>query len=167
MANRCNRRCRKSLAAGSDRGFAGLGWAEWFEGLERRELLNFDISRKRQGRQIEFNIIEPPMAPEFAVEPNRRMLLLLALVAALGAGAGLSFVLHQIRPVFISGKMVYQELGIPVLGSASMTWTEHATLEHRRAEFLFGGGLALLLGVFGVIFIVLPMLSQFTRQTLG
>jgi polysaccharide chain length determinant protein (PEP-CTERM system associated) len=153
--------------------FAGLNrdntvMREQYESLlERREVLNFDINRKRQGRQIEFNIIEPPMAPEFAVEPNRRMLLLLALVAALGTGTGLSFVLHQIRPVFVSSKMVYQELGIPVLGAASMTWTPHAMLEHRRTELLFGAGLALLLFVFGVIFIVLPMLSQFARQTMA
>jgi polysaccharide chain length determinant protein (PEP-CTERM system associated) len=153
--------------------FAGLNrdntvMREQYESLlERREVLNFDINRKRQGRQIEFNIIEPPMAPEFAVEPNRRMLLLLALVAALGAGTGVSFLLHQLRPVFISSKMVYQELGIPVLGSASMTWTPHATLEHRRAELLFGGVLALLLLVFGIMFMVLPMLSQFARQTMA
>ncbi len=132
--------------------------------LERRELLSFDIDRKRQGRQIEFNIIEPPVAPEFPVEPNRRMLLLLALVAALGAGAGLTFVLHQLRPVFTDGKSVYQELGIPVLGSASMTWTSHATMERRRTELLFGLGLLVLLCVFGIMFVALSDLSLITRQ---
>ncbi len=131
--------------------------------LERRELLSFDIDRKRQGRQIEFNIIEPPLAPEFPVEPNRRMLLFLALVAALGAGAGLAFILHQLRPVFITGRMVYQELGIPVLGSVSMTWTEHATAERRRTELIFGSGLLLLVGVFAVMFVALPYLSLITR----
>lgn len=135
--------------------------------LERRELLSFDIDRKRQGRQIEFNIIEPPMAPEFAVEPNRRMLLLLALVAALGTGAGLAFVLHQIRPVFITGDMVYQELGIPVLGSASMVWTQQAVSERRRTELLFGAGLAMLVCVFGVMFVVLDILSLIARQALA
>lgn len=135
--------------------------------LERRELLSFQIDRKRQGRQIEFNIIEPPMAPEFPVDPNRHMLLLLALLAALGTGAGLAFVLHQLRPVFITGRMVYQELGIPVLGSASMTWTNHAVLERRRAELMFVAGLLLLLCVFGVTFLILSDLSMFTRQALS
>jgi len=135
--------------------------------LERRELLSFDIDRKRQGRQIEFNIIEPPMAPEFAVEPNRRVLLLLALVAALGAGAGLAFVMHQLRPVFITGKMIYQDLGIPVLGSVSMTWTRNATLERRRTELLFGIGLLLLLCVFGVIFITLSDVSALAREAIA
>jgi polysaccharide chain length determinant protein (PEP-CTERM system associated) len=135
--------------------------------LERREMLSFDIDRKRQGRQIEFNIIEPPMAPEFPVEPNRRMLLLVALLAALGAGAGLAFLLHQLRPVFNDGKSVYQELGIPVLGSASMTWTANATMERRRTELLFGLGLLILLGVFGAMFLVLSDLSLVTRQALA
>jgi len=134
--------------------------------LERRELLSFDIDRKRQGRQIEFNIIEPPMAPEFAVEPNRRMLLLLALIAALGSGAGLAFVLHQLRPVFITGRMIYQELGVPVLGSVSMTWTRNATAELRRAELLFAAGLLLLVCVFGLMFMALSDISMFAREVL-
>ena len=135
--------------------------------LERRELLSFDIDRKRQGRQIEFRVIEPPMAPEFPVEPNRRMLMLLALVAALGAGAGLAFVLHQLRPVFITGKMVYQELGVPVLGNVSMVWTERAIGERRRAEWLFGGGIGLLVCVFGVLFMISPRLSVLIQQVLS
>ncbi|NND55159.1 MAG: hypothetical protein HKN56_09360 [Gammaproteobacteria bacterium] len=135
--------------------------------LERRELLSFDIDRKRQGRQIEFNIIEPPMAPEFAVEPNRQMLLMLALVAALGAGAGVAFILHQLRPVFITGRSIYQELGIPVLGSVSMTWTKSATSELRRVELLFTVGLLLLLGVFGVTFMSLTDISVYARNMLA
>jgi len=135
--------------------------------LERRELLSFDIDRKRQGRQIEFNIIEPPMAPEFPVEPNRSRLLMLALAAAIFAGAGLAFVLHQLKPVFINGNMIYRELGIPVLGSASMIWTNQATWERWRAELLFGAGLALLICLYGVVFILLPELSSVARQALA
>jgi len=135
--------------------------------LERRELLSFDIDRKRQGRQIEFRIIEPPMAPEFPVEPNRRMLMLVALVAALGAGAGLAFVLHQLRPVFITGRMVYQQLGIPVLGNVSMAWTGRAIAERRRAEWLFGVGIGLLVCLFTVLFTVSPRLSILVQQVMS
>jgi hypothetical protein len=32
--------------------------------------LSFDIDRKRQGRQLEFRIIEPPLAPQFPWRPT-------------------------------------------------------------------------------------------------
>jgi uncharacterized protein involved in exopolysaccharide biosynthesis len=47
--------------------------------LQRRELLSFDIDRKRQGRQLEFRIIEPPYAPEFPVKPERFRLMLMVI----------------------------------------------------------------------------------------
>lgn len=135
--------------------------------LERRELLSFDIDRKRQGRQLEFRIIEPPLAPEFPVEPNRQLMMLLALFAALGAGGCVAFVLHQMKPVFITGEMVYQQLGIPVLGAVSMAWTGRATWQRRSAELFFGLGILLLVGVFGVVLVTLTDLSVLTQKLLA
>jgi polysaccharide chain length determinant protein (PEP-CTERM system associated) len=51
--------------------------------LQRREQLNFEIDRKRQGRQLEFRIIEPPFSGQTPVAPDRPRLLLMVLVAAL------------------------------------------------------------------------------------
>jgi hypothetical protein len=45
------------------------------------------------------------------------------------------------KPVFVTGEMVYQQLGIPVLGAVSMAWTHTATWRRRRTELLFGLGL--------------------------
>jgi hypothetical protein len=43
-----------------------------YEGLlQRRELMNFEIDRKRQGKQLEFRIIEPPFAQQQPVAPER------------------------------------------------------------------------------------------------
>lgn len=135
--------------------------------LQRRELLSFDIDRKRQGRQLEFRIIEPPLAPQAPVAPDRFRLLLLVLTAALAAGGGLAFMLHQLKPVFVSGEMVYQQLGIPVLGAVSMAWTGRATWARRRAEALFAIGLAVLLGLFGVVFVAMPRMTALAQQWLA
>ncbi len=126
--------------------------------LQRRELLNFEIDRKREGRQLEFRVIEPPSASAHAVEPNRRVLMLLALVGSLGAGGALAFLLHQMRPVFITSDMVYRQLGIPVLGVVSMAWTSRAIWQRRRVERVFAIGIMALLGVFGVVFMFLENL---------
>ena len=135
--------------------------------LERREQLSFSIDRKRQGRQLEFRIIEPPLAPEFPVEPNRRLLMLLALFASLAAGGGLAFVLHQINPVFITGEALYQQLGIPVLGAVTMVWTESALAERQRSKRSYLLSLALLVGVFVLIYAFLPAFTLLKTKLLA
>lgn len=132
--------------------------------LQRRELLSFDIDRKRQGRQLEFRIIEPPYALEFPVKPERLLLMLMVFGASLGSGAALAFVLHKIRPTFVTGEMVYQQLGIPVLGSVSMAWTSRAIWARRRAELAFAVGLVVLVGLFAAVFVLLPRLPPLVRQ---
>jgi hypothetical protein len=135
--------------------------------LQRRELLSFDIDRKRTGRQLEFRIIEPPRAPELPVAPDRFRLMVMVLFAALGAGGGLAFVLHQMKPVFVTGEMVYQQLGIPVLGSVTMAWTKRAMWARRRTEMVFALGLILLFGYFGVVFLALPQMAALAQQLLA
>jgi polysaccharide chain length determinant protein (PEP-CTERM system associated) len=135
--------------------------------LQRRELLSFDIDRKRQGRQLEFRIIEPPLAPWLPVGPNRLLLMSVVLALALGAGGGLAFVLNQVRPVFVNGDMVYRQLGIPVLGAVSMAWTSRATWARRRAEAAFALGIVALLGVFGAVFVAAPQLTALVERMLA
>ena len=135
--------------------------------LQRRELLNFDIDRKRQGRQLEFRIIEPPFAQQDPVAPDRFGLMLMVLVAALGAGAGLAAGLHVLRPVFVSADMVYEQLGIPVLGSVSMAWTRRAMWGRVRAEVVFAIGMVAFLGVFGVAFVAMPQLAVLAQRMLA
>jgi polysaccharide chain length determinant protein (PEP-CTERM system associated) len=135
--------------------------------LQRRELLSFDIDRKRQGRQLEFRIIEPPRAPEAPVAPARFRLMLMVLAGALGAGAGLAFVLHQMRPVFVTGETVYRQLGVPVLGAVSMAWSRRATWARRRAEVVFALGLMLLFGVFGVVLAATSRMAALAQQLLA
>jgi polysaccharide chain length determinant protein (PEP-CTERM system associated) len=135
--------------------------------LQRRELLSFDIDRKRQGRQLEFRVIEPPLAPQLPVAPDRFRLMLMVLAAALVAGGGGAFLLHQLRPVFVSGDQIYQELQIPVLGAVSLAWTPRAKWRHRRAEAAFAIGLVTLLGVFGVVFAALPRMTALAQGLLG
>ncbi len=135
--------------------------------LQRRELLSFDIDRKRQGRQLEFRIIEPPRAPEAPVAPARFRLMLMVLAGALGVGGGVAFVMHQMKPVFVTGEMVYRQLGVPVLGAVSMAWSRRATWARRRAEIVFAVGLMLLFGVFGVVLAATSRMATLAQQLLA
>jgi polysaccharide chain length determinant protein (PEP-CTERM system associated) len=128
-----------------------------YEGLlQRREQLSFDIDRKRQGRQLEFRVIEPPLAPGIPVAPNRLMLLVVALFGALGAGGAAAYLLHSLKPVYVSADAIYEELQLPVLGAVSMAWTARAQRQRRGAEAAFAFGIAVLVGVFGVVIVAMP-----------
>lgn len=135
--------------------------------LQRREQLSFDIDRKRQGRQLEFRIIEPPLASVLPVAPDRFRLMLMALAAALAAGGGLAYLRHQMKPVFVNAEAIYEQLQIPVLGAVSMAWTDRATLRRRSEHTVFTLVLLLLLGVFAVGIVALPKLAELARQMLA
>jgi len=135
--------------------------------LQRRELLSFDIDRKRQGRQLEFRIIEPPLAPELPVAPDRFRLILMSLAAALALGGGLAYLMHQMKPVFVNGEIVYQQLQIPVLGAVSMAWTPRALLKRRSTHVFFTLGITMLLAVFAGAIVALPKLTELARQMLA
>lgn len=152
--------------AGLNRGYDVLR-TQYESLLQRRELLSFDIDRKRQGRQMDFRIIEPPLAPRSPVAPNRFKLMVFLLAGALGAGGGLAFVMHQLRPVFASGDQLYQQLGLPVLGSVSMAWTRRAKWRRRRTEFAFLLALGALVVVFGGVLLMLPQATMLVQELMG
>lgn len=92
------------------------------------------IRKSRIGWEgVNFQIIDPPVASIEPVAPNRPLLLVFVLFCGLGAGAGVAYVMHQLRPVFVDTRSLMQATGLPVLGAVSMTWMKrHQT--RRRIE---------------------------------
>ena len=84
---------------------------------------------------IRFEVLDPPAAKIEPVAPNRPLLLIGCLVLGLAAGAGLAFVIHQLRPVFTSSRVLNEVTGLPVLGVVSETWLDKHRLR-RRAELV-------------------------------
>jgi polysaccharide chain length determinant protein (PEP-CTERM system associated) len=139
-----------------------------YEGLlQRREQLSFDIDRKRQGRQLVFRIIEPPLAPGVPVAPKRLLLLIAVLAGALGAGAASAYVLHSLKPVYVSANSIYEELQVPVLGAVSMAWTERAQRHRRAAEAAFAVGIVALAVVFGLVVVAMPWAVDLVGELKG
>lgn len=87
---------------------------------------------------VEFQIIDPPSAELEPVAPNRPLLVLLCLVAALGAGGGLAFVIHQVRPVFNTGRELRLATDLPVLGTVAMAWRDEFRKRTLRQSVAFG-----------------------------
>jgi polysaccharide chain length determinant protein (PEP-CTERM system associated) len=81
---------------------------------------------------VKFQVVNPPTAPFTPVEPKRALLLIATFFLALGAGAGVAYLLQLMRPVFVSARQLGAATGLTVLGEVSMAWAgEHRAERHR------------------------------------
>ena len=115
---------------------------------------------------VKFQVIDPPSANFEPVFPNRPLLIVGALFAALAAGGGLAYLMHLVRPVFVSARQLTAATGLTVLGSVSLAWVDQHRLEQRQATIryaLWTGGLVLV----GLVVLVLHgHISHAVREVL-
>jgi polysaccharide chain length determinant protein (PEP-CTERM system associated) len=89
--------------------------------------------------EVQFNILEPPFAPEKPVAPYRPLFLIVVLIFAIGAGAAVSFGLNQLQPVFFTRHSVSRVAGLPVLGSVSMIMSPDDIVVRKRMTIVWAG----------------------------
>ncbi|MGH8227117.1 MAG: XrtA system polysaccharide chain length determinant [Steroidobacteraceae bacterium] len=101
---------------------------------------------------VKFQIIDPPTSDFAPVAPRRGLLVLGALIASFAAGAGVAYLLHLLRPVFVSARQLGAVTGLPVLGSVSMAWLDQrrAVLRSERMRYVLGVAVLVVLG-FGIL----------------
>jgi len=122
-----------------------------YQGLvSRRESANLAGELENAPSFADFRVIDPPRASNSPVAPNRVLLLPLALLAALGAGMGISFVLSQVRPVFFEAAVLRGVTELPLLGVVSLVRNEAVLRQERRSLVRFLASVLLLVAVFGV-----------------
>jgi polysaccharide chain length determinant protein (PEP-CTERM system associated) len=120
-----------------------------------------------QSGMVEFNIVDPPSASFQPVSPNRPLLLAGVLVAGLGAGGAIAYLMHMLKPVFSSRRSLEEITGVQVLASITRTWIEKQRAELRAGLLRYSALAALLLVVFLVVFATMQPTSKFVRQLLG
>jgi polysaccharide chain length determinant protein (PEP-CTERM system associated) len=91
---------------------------------------------------VDFRLIDPPRVSPRPVSPNRMVLLLLALGAAVAAGMATAFIASQVRPVFDDVQQLRASTGLPLLGVVSMILSDDDRRRERssRIRFFFGTG---------------------------
>jgi polysaccharide chain length determinant protein (PEP-CTERM system associated) len=113
-----------------------------YDGMKERYAALVDrAERAKLGDQAEqtdavrFEVLDPPAAKMEPVAPNRPLLEVAGLLFGLTCGAGLAVLLHQLRPVFTSSRILSEVTKLPVLGVVSETWLDKHR-SSRKAELI-------------------------------
>ncbi len=96
--------------------------------VERRESASLAQSVGQSVSDVTFRVIDPPIVPTQPSGPERLLLLAGALVLALAAGLGWSFLRFMLQPTFFEIHQVVEKTGLPVLGTISL----YLSPQHKR-----------------------------------
>ena len=128
--------------------------------LQRRESARISDNVEQQANDVKFRVIDPPFVPLEPNEPNKLLLNAVVFILALGAGAGLAFVISLFKPVFITRESLTQVTGLPVLGAVA----EIKTSSDKRRSLLNN---VLFFSVFSCLILVFVGVSVLDAQTSG
>jgi uncharacterized protein involved in exopolysaccharide biosynthesis len=138
---------------------------QYQELLERLDRARLGEDAEATG-MVKFEVIDPPTAKFEPVEPNRPVLIGVALGAALAAGIGAAYVLHLLRPVFVSPRQLGSVTGLQVLGAIGMAWFERYSTRRRRSGVLYAGWTVVLVLVGVGVLLMQEYISHFVRGLL-
>jgi polysaccharide chain length determinant protein (PEP-CTERM system associated) len=115
--------------------------------VQRLESARLSEEVQADNEQVTFDVIEPPRLPLFPVAPNRLILFLGVLAAALGAGVGVAWLLNQHSPVFFTAPSLRSAVGLPVFGTVGYA----RVAAFSRQDVIFGATTAALVLALGLL----------------
>jgi polysaccharide chain length determinant protein (PEP-CTERM system associated) len=116
---------------------------------------------------MNFSVIQPPVAAFTPTSPNRLLLLLGVFAAAWGAGGGIAYLLSMVRPVFARARELQEFAQLPVIGTVSTMHGPARRLSQRVEVTLFACMAALLVVGFGVLVAVREGAAVLARAMLS
>ena len=103
---------------------------------------------------VRFEMIDPQTASFQPVAPNRPRLIFLVLVAGIGLGARLAYLLARLKPVFHHQRDLEAITGLPVFGEVSLTWLDRHNVAVRRGYLLFSASVAGLIAAWVLVLLL-------------
>lgn len=108
--------------------------------------------------QYKFDLVDPPVVPQKPASPNRPLLLIAVLVLACGVGAAVAYAVGHLRSAFSTAERLEKVMGLPVIGSVSLTVSDTAKALRAKRLKQFAGAFAGLVGVL-VILLAIEIIS--------
>lgn len=134
--------------------------------LERLERAKLSGDAEQTG-VVRFDIVDPPTASFKPVFPNRPLFIAAVLLLGIGAGCGVAYLMHQIKPVFANSRVLAEMTGLPVLGTVTRTWIERQQAAMKAGLLRYSAVSVLLFVAFVVALVVQKPASELMRQLLG
>ncbi len=131
--------------------------------VARRESITMSGELENSSSLADFRVIDPPRANPQPVAPNRLLLMPMALLAALGAGLGVTFLMSQLRPVFFDAGTLRGATELPLLGVVTLIKNDAVRKRESRSMVRFGIAVAALVVVFLIGMAVLSYRSGLAR----
>ena len=138
----------------------------YLELVERRETAKLSESAEKQG-VVKFQIIDPPIVGFEPVAPARIPMLLAVLVAGLGFGGAIAYLMNQLRPVYQNVRVLADTTGLPVLGYVSRTLLASEKSAELRSRMAFGAIVGVLVIVCGAVVVFSDSVVGLTQRLLG
>jgi polysaccharide chain length determinant protein (PEP-CTERM system associated) len=115
---------------------------------------------------MNFSVIQPPVANFSPTSPNRLLVLAGVFVVAWGAGGGLAYLLTMLRPVFARARALQEFAQLPVLGTVSAMHSPAHRLMRRVQLTAFLTLAGLLVVTFGALVMVREDAAAFAQGIL-
>lgn len=131
--------------------------------VERLERAKLSEQAEETG-VVRFEVVDPPNADFLPVAPNRPLLIVAVLLAALTTGGALAYLLHELKPVFANVRQLNEITGLPVLGLVSMTWLERHQAQQRRAAIVYACAASGLFLSSGVVLVAQSRVTTLLHQ---
>jgi polysaccharide chain length determinant protein (PEP-CTERM system associated) len=105
--------------------------------LSRKEASDIAVKADVSNEDVQFRVIDPPIAPQTPTGPNRILNYTLVLLAAFATGLGVAFLISQLNPILIRGSQLTLLTGYPVLGTVSHLDKPQMNRVSRKKLFVF------------------------------
>jgi polysaccharide chain length determinant protein (PEP-CTERM system associated) len=124
---------------------------KYLELLSRKESSELAQKADVSNEDVQFRVIDPPIAPQTASGPNRILNYTVVLILGFAAGLGVAFLISQLNPVLIRASQLTAMTSYPVLGMVSHLNKAHIKKINRSRLFFFLLSSCLIIGMYGVL----------------